>query len=505
MSARIVTWLACLGAISVAAAAAEPPRMFDQDFVDATLRVDVYHVGNASEELVTLDRLHRVGTWAGSTTQLADRLDLGRYKLSATDVETGRVLFTHGYDSYFGEYRTTGAAAQGVRRTYHESVLMPFPRRPVELRFEARSREGGAATIGTFRVDPGDPFIAREPVPGDLRVVEQRGSGDPHVRLDLAIVGEGYTAGDEATFRRDLERFTSVLLSREPFATLAHLISVRGVFRPSREPGCDEPGRGTFRDTSVGASFDALGSERYLLTEDNRALRDIAAAVPYDAVILMVNHDRYGGGGIYNQFSVFTAHNQWSEYLLVHELGHSFAGLADEYYTSSTAYNEFYPRGVEPVEPNITALLDPKALKWRELVAEGTPVPTPWEKEEFELIDRAYQKEREELNQTDRPRLTRGGARGGGGGPQGQGRGPVAGERGAGVEDAGGVSGGRRGGRLRGRRLQRHRALPAGGGLHHVHQEPAPVLRGVPGGHRRHDPLVRGVAPVPDPTCRPSS
>jgi hypothetical protein len=348
---------------------------------------------------VTLDRLHRVGTWSGSTTRLVDRLDLGRYKFSATDLETGRVLFTHGYDSYFGEYRTTGAAADGVQRTYHESVLMPFPRRPVELRFEARSREGGAATIGTFRVDPDDPFIAREPAPGDLRVVEQRGSGDPHVRLDLAIVGEGYTAADEATFRRDLDRFTTVLLSREPFATLAHLISVRGVFRPSRETGCDEPGRGTFRDTSVGASFDALGSERYLLTEDNRALRDIAAAVPYDAVILMVNHDRYGGGGIYNQFCVFTAHNQWSEYLLVHELGHSFAGLADEYYTSSTAYNEFYPRGVEPVEPNITALLDPAALKWRELVAEGTPVPTPWEKEEFELIDRAYQKEREGLNQ----------------------------------------------------------------------------------------------------------
>jgi len=401
MHARNLAWLVGLIAIGTAlgATANDPGSPFERDFLDATLRVDVYHVGNGSEELVTLDRLLRQGAWAGSTSRLADRTELGRYLFTATDAETGRVLFARSYDCYFGEYRTTDAAARGERRTYHESVLMPFPRRPVELRFEARSRVGEATRIGTFRVDPADPFIAREPVPGDALVVEQRESGDPHRRLDLAVVGEGYTTADGAAFRRDLERFTSVLLSREPFASLAHLISVRGVLRPSREAGCDEPSRGIFRDTSLGASFDSLGSERYLLTEDNRALRDIAAAVPYDALVIMVNHERYGGGGIYNQFCVFTAHNQWSEYLLVHELGHSFAGLADEYYTSSTAYNDFYPRGVEPVEPNITALLEPDALKWRDLVAEGTPLPTPWEKEAFETVDRAYQKVRKELNE----------------------------------------------------------------------------------------------------------
>jgi hypothetical protein len=134
------------------------------------------------------------------------------------------------------------------------------------------------------------------------------------------------------------------------------------------------------------------------LTEDNRSLRDIAAHVPYDALFVMVNHKRYGGGGIYNLFCTFTVDNQWYEYLFLHEFGHSFAGLGDEYYTSEVAYNEFYPKGVEPLEANISALLDPKNLKWRKLVSPGVAVPTPWEKEDFDRMDNAYQKVRREIN-----------------------------------------------------------------------------------------------------------
>ena len=108
--------------------------------------------------------------------------------------------------------------------------------------------------------------------------------------------------------------------------------------------------------------------------------------------------DRYGGGGIYNLFCTFTAHSDWADYLLLHEFGHSFAGLADEYYSSSVAYNDFYPRGREPEEANITALLDPENLKWRDLVAPDTELPTPWEKEAYDREDAAYQEERKLLN-----------------------------------------------------------------------------------------------------------
>jgi hypothetical protein len=155
---------------------------------------------------------------------------------------------------------------------------------------------------------------------------------------------------------------------------------------------------GVFKNTALGATFNSLGSERYLLTENNRALRDTAAHVPYDALYILVNHDRYGGGGIYNLYCTFTADNQWHRYLFLHEFGHSFAGLADEYYTSSVAYNDFYPRGVEPTEPNITALLDPDNLKWKDHVSVGVSIPTPWEKEAFDEMDLAYQKIRTEIN-----------------------------------------------------------------------------------------------------------
>ncbi len=135
-----------------------------------------------------------------------------------------------------------------------------------------------------------------------------------------------------------------------------------------------------------------------MLTEDNKALRDIAAAAPYDVLYIMVNTSRYGGGGIYNLYCTFTADNQWSPYVFLHEFGHHFAALADEYYTSSVAYNDFFPRGIEPIEPNVTALLDPSKLKWKSLVTLGTPVPTPWEKATFDESDIAYQKVRETLN-----------------------------------------------------------------------------------------------------------
>jgi hypothetical protein len=229
-------------------------------------------------------------------------------------------------------------------------------------------------------------------------VVEARRAGDPHAKVDIAILAEGYTAAQADKFRRDLSRVAEALFRYEPFASLADRFNVWGVFKPSQESGCDEPSRGIHRRTALGTTFDSLGSERYLLTEDNRALRDVAAAAPYDVLYVMVNHERYGGGGIYNLFCTFTTDNQWSEYIFVHEFGHAFAGLADEYYTSSTAYNEFYPRGIEPVEPNITALLDPAAPKWRDLVTPATPLPTPWEKAAFDELDRAYQKRRTEMN-----------------------------------------------------------------------------------------------------------
>ncbi len=371
---------------------------FDKYFIDKTMRIDYFHVGNAREEAVTLDRVYEQGIWAGSLRNLIDPFDIGRYAYKVYDAASGTLIFSKGFDSYFAEYKTTQWALDGLKRTYHETALIPFPRAKIKFVVELRDRQNSLRPVFSAEIDPDDIFIIRESLNAGVKVFEVLKSGEPHEKVDVAFIAEGYTAAEEAKLKADLERFRDVLFQLEPYRSRRDSFNFTAAFRPSDESGCDEPSHGRYKNTAVGATFDSLGSERYLLTEDNKSLRDIAAHVPYDTLFIMVNHKRYGGGGIYNFFCTFTVDNQWHEYLFLHEFGHSFAGLADEYYTSSVAYNDFYPKGIEPLEANITALLDPEKLKWKELVSPGNAVPTPWEKGEYDRMDNAYQKVRQEVN-----------------------------------------------------------------------------------------------------------
>lgn len=379
--------------------AQDPLATFNTYFVDRTLRVDYEHVGNATEEIFMLDRLVEQGAWAGSRVHLVDPFDNGRCFARVYDLASGKLLFSRGFDSYFGEYRTTEQAGKGVRRAYHESVLMPMPKAKVRFALELRGADRKLKEAWSTEIDPGSWEIVREKPDPSVLVMPSHVSGDPHARLDVAILGEGYTLAEVGKFRADLDRFTGILLGAEPYARVKDRINVYGVLKASDESGIDEPSHGSYRRTALGATFDSLGSERYVLTEDNRALRAVAAAVPYDALYIMVNSARYGGGGIYGLYSTFTTDNQWHRYIFLHEFGHSFGGLADEYYTSSTAYNEFYPPGVEPAEPNITALGDPAHVKWSNVLTPGVKVPTPWEKADYDAQDMAYQKLRQQLNE----------------------------------------------------------------------------------------------------------
>jgi hypothetical protein len=370
---------------------------FDTHFEDATLRIDYFRSGDAATEVLTFDRALRQGCWAGSRQRLSDPFPYGRSIVRVTDPTTGEELFSRGFDAYFDEYRTTAVAHQGSARTFHESVLLPFPRHPIQVTIELRAHPSGHQPLARWTIDPNDIAVASEE-PAEAKIFNQHVPAPPPNCLDVAFLGEGFTAAEVDLFEEDLKRFSEVMLKQEPYASMRDSICIRGVLAPSADSGCDEPTRGQWKRTALGASFNALGSERYLLTEDNRSLRDIAANVPYDALIVMVNHERYGGGGIYNLFCVFTTGNRWSPYLVLHEFGHSFSGLADEYYTSSVAYEDLLPPGTEPIAPNVTALLDPASLKWRDLVDDTTPLPTPWRKEAYDTMDLAYQAQREELN-----------------------------------------------------------------------------------------------------------
>lgn len=398
MRGVVVLVLLSLSACAVGPRLVAPMRSvaFDAHFVDRTLRVDYHHMGHATRERFALDALYEQGPWAGSRKHLVAPLDNGRYAVALYDKATGALLFARAFDSIFGEYRSTTPAGQGVPRAFHESALVPMPKRPVRFALFARGRDRDLRQVFVQDVDPSASAVRRAPLDAGVRVVVAHESGPAHERVDLALVGEGYTAAEEDKFRRDVQRFTKALFTVEPFKSHKDRFNVRGVLKPSQDSGASAPSHGEHRNTAVGASFDSFGSERYILTEDNKALRAIAAHVPYDSLVIMVNHKRYGGGGIMNLYSTFTTDNQWSDYIFVHELGHAFGGLADEYYSSSTAYNDFYPKGVEPTEPNITA--DAKNPKWLDFVTPDTKRPTPWEKAEFDAFDTAYQKQRNAVN-----------------------------------------------------------------------------------------------------------
>lgn len=372
---------------------------FTTYFENQTMRVDVFHTGDAKEEMFTIDRVIQEGPWAGNPRRTVAPFELGRYLLRVSDATSGTLIYSKGFDSYFGEYKTTEPGVNGVKKTFSESLLFPFPRNKVRLEVLLRDRLNQPQPIFSREIDPADMFIIRDKPAGDIKMDELVKNGPPTFKVDLVVLAEGYTEGEWEKFRKDLDRFCATILSQEPYKTYQDRFNITGVFKPSAESGCDEPSYGSFKNTVLGAQFDSFGSERYMLTDDNRAWRDIAGQVPYDAIMIMVNSPRYGGGGIYNLYCTFTSDNQWQQYLCLHEFGHSFSGLADEYYTSAVAYNEFYPAGVEPLEANITALLNAGNLKWKELVTKKTVVPTLWEKAAYEAMEKVYQQKRRETNE----------------------------------------------------------------------------------------------------------
>lgn len=372
---------------------------FERYFENATMRIDYYHMADAKSESITLDKIYRQGIWAGSVKNLLDPFNLGRYMVKIYDEESGMLLFSKGFDSYCGEYRTTSTAKEGISRTYHESALIPFPKNKIKFTIESRDKSNQLRKLFSQNIDPNSIDIVKGDWVKDVKVYKTHKSGHPNQKVDMAIIGEGYTVTEEFKFIEDLNRFTQIFFEQEPYKSNKSSFNIYGVLKFSEDSGTDEPRAFIYKSTAINTSFNSFGSERYLLTEDNKSLRDIAAHVPYDAILIMVNHSRYGGGGIYNFYLTFTTDNQWNEYIFLHEFGHSFAGLADEYYTSSTGYDEFFPKGIEPIEPNITALLNPNDVKWKKFLTPGIEIPTPWEKEAFDEMDLAYQKVREELNE----------------------------------------------------------------------------------------------------------
>lgn len=375
---------------------------FDQHFTGRALRFDFHHVGTAGEEHVAPDGWRLEGEWPGSRTQLLDRSNLGKYMVVLVDPETHAELYSRGFASIYGEWETT-AEAQGSWKAIHESVRIPEPRGRGQLVLKKRAADGTFRELWSTAFDPASRFVDRSPVSPRGRVLELAVHGPAATQVDLLFLAEGYTAEAGAEFEADVARLSQVFFATEPFARRAADFNLRAIHVPSAESGLSNPRKGLWRDAPLGSSFNSFDSDRYVLTYANRTLREVAAQVPYDALVIVFNDRKYGGGGIFNLYSTCAADSSEAAYLLVHEFGHSFAGLGDEYYSSQVSYEDFNPPGVEPWEPNLTALLDPERLKWRDLVAAGTPLPTPWDQSAYDALDVAYQEQRTALRERGAP------------------------------------------------------------------------------------------------------
>jgi hypothetical protein len=375
-----------------------PPRAQAPAFADCftgdAMRLDLYQVGDAAEEMVTLDQIYKEGAWPGPRSALVDPFGFRRYAVKVYDAGTKTLIYSHGFDGMFGEYRTTKPALDGIKRVFQRSVRVPWPKQPVVIAVDVRDKQHAFHQLFSRTVDPKDYHIVRETVNAGDWVYEALKNGDPQDKVDLAFIAEGYIAEDKDKFKADVDRAMGWLFSYEPYGRLKNEFNVYGVLRPSAERAMDEPRQGAFRKTALNASFNAFDTDRYMLTEEGHRLREIAGQVPYDAIVVLVNSRRYGGGGIYDDYCITTVDNERSKAVFIHEFGHSFAGLADEYYDSDVAYNDFYPKGVEPLEPNITALLDPAHLKWADLVSPGTSIPTDYGKDQREALQAEQRKNR---------------------------------------------------------------------------------------------------------------
>lgn len=367
----------------------------------ATMRLDYYHTGNTNQETFSLDRVViEPLPWPGDMAKTADHSGFGLYFFEVRDQATGKLLYSRGFNSMYGEWVTT-EEAKHASRTFSESLRFPAPTAPVKIILKQR-QDNTFHEVWTTSIDPKDKFIdtGRPPSPGPLLTIQKM--GEPSTKVDLLILGDGYTAAERKKFEQDAHRFAEILFSTSPFHEHRQEFNVWALCPPAEESGVSRPSTGVHHRSPLGTSYDTFDTERYILTADNRDLRDVASYAPYEFIEILVNNNTYGGGGIFNLYATVAADSESAPYVFVHEFGHHFAGLADEYYTSDVAYLP-PAKKFEPWEPNVTALLDPLNLKWKDLVTPGTPIPTPWRKEEFEAYEREIQKQRRELRVQNRP------------------------------------------------------------------------------------------------------
>ena len=346
---------------------------FDKYFDEKTLRLDYYHCGNSVTEKYFFDELIQEPFWAGSETNLIDATGYGTHLLEVRTVGSNELIYSKGYCTLFDEWQTT-SEARTTDCCYPESVIMPFPREKVAVSILTRDKKGEWEKRFEYQVDPKSYFIKKERE--KLPVFDIVRSGNPNKKVDIVLLPEGYTEDQKELFKADCKKFAEEFLRYSPYSENKDKFNIRGVWAASSQEGPDVPGDNVWNKTRLNGSYYTFDSERYLMIKDFQEVRNVAGNAPYDYIYILANTEKYGGGAIYNFYGISAAHHpDETGKIYIHEFGHLFAGLGDEY-VGGVEYSDFYPTNVEPWEPNLTTLVDFNR-KWKSMLPAGTSVPTP--------------------------------------------------------------------------------------------------------------------------------
>ena len=379
---------------------------FDRYFEDNTLRLDYVFAGNATDQHIYLEQLYRQSRWAGRRNRLSESLLKGNGQLTVRDHASQEVIYVWTFSTLFQEWLLEDEA-QRLSRAFECSYNVPFPKAKIDVTVSLTDHHQQPIASLTHTVDPADILIRSIGKNGIPYYYIWKGSGavdetsqtEPRPRrsaasrsyvptpydpmqdvnltdcIDLAIVAEGYTAAQMGKFYADCQRAVDALFAWEPFSSLKQRFNVVAVAAPSLESGPSVPHESIWSNTAVQTHYDTFYSQRYLTSQSMHRVYDLLSGVPFEHIMVLVNTDTYGGGGIYNQITFATSDHPTFAEVFVHEFGHSFGGLADEY-----AYDDmdtvWYPADTEPWEPNITTLHD-FGSKWADLLAADHPIPTP--------------------------------------------------------------------------------------------------------------------------------
>jgi hypothetical protein len=346
---------------------------FSRYFEDKTLRLDYYHCGNSDSEQFFFDELIQEPFWAGSKTKMIDSFKYGSQLLEVRTLETKELIYSRGFSTLFNEWQTT-PEAKTTPCCYPEGLIMPFPLEKVVVSISSRNKKGIFEKKFEYTVDPKSYFIKKETE--KLPVFDVVHSGEPAEKVDIVLLAEGYTQDQEKLFREDCRKFADGFFKYSPYSENKDKFNIRGVWSPSNDAGPDIPGKDIWNKTRLNGSYYTFDSERYLMIKDFQGIRDVAGNAPYDFIYILANTEKYGGGAVYNFYGISAAHHEnESAKIYIHEFGHLFAGLGDEY-VGGVEYSDFYPANVEPWEPNLTTLVD-FDKKWKNMLPEKTEIPTP--------------------------------------------------------------------------------------------------------------------------------